>query len=448
MVGRGGDPVAEELDALLTGLARLPASVVSPSDTEALARHVPADDDVAHWARSGAMALTGGRDGPPQAAVAPVASRVAAAGALLRELSAVTGRRLDVDVPALLGERAALRGLHRAGAVSVGGSSRLLRARDGWLAVSLARPDDWSLVPAWLRSDVDDWCGVTTAVGEASTVELSARGGELGLPVAAAAPATGPGDEQYLARHAHRTPTPWLVHPSAADPRQRRAPLRVVDLSALWAGPLCAHLLGLTGAEVVTVEDPRRTDGARRGDPALHRLLHAGHEHAAVRLDTDDGRGRLHGLLARADVVISSARPRALRQLGIDPVTTVAANPGMTWVAITGYGLAGPWSQRIAYGDDAAVAGGLVAAGPTPLFCADAVADPATGIYAAVAALAVTRSGGGVIDIALRDVAAHLARSPHDETPRAASRDEHGWFVPSDSGPVRVAAPRARVGAR
>ena len=38
----------------------------------------------------------------------------------------------------------------------------------------------------------------------------------------------------------------------------------VVDLSALWAGPLCAHLLGLAGARVVKVESLGRPDGARR----------------------------------------------------------------------------------------------------------------------------------------------------------------------------------------
>ena len=45
------------------------------------------------------------------------------------------------------------------------------------------------------------------------------------------------------------------------------APPRIVDLSALWAGPLCAHLLQLAGASVVKLESTRRPDGARFGAP-------------------------------------------------------------------------------------------------------------------------------------------------------------------------------------
>ncbi|WRZ90036.1 CoA transferase [Streptomyces sp. NBC_01007] len=52
----------------------------------------------------------------------------------------------------------------------------------------------------------------------------------------------------------------------------------MVDLSALWAGPLCAHLLGLTGARITKVESAARPDGARRGSAEFYRLLHQGHE--------------------------------------------------------------------------------------------------------------------------------------------------------------------------
>ena len=65
----------------------------------------------------------------------------------------------------------------------------------------------------------------------------------------------------------------------------------------------------------------------------------------------------------------------------------------------------------MAFGDDAAVAGGLVvrdAAGPC--FCADAVADPVTGLVAAAACLdALSVGGRWLLDVAMVDVAAHLA---------------------------------------
>jgi hypothetical protein len=65
----------------------------------------------------------------------------------------------------------------------------------------------------------------------------------------------------------------------------------------------------------------------------------------------------------------------------------------------------------VAFGDDAAVSGGLVAwDGGRPFFCADAVADPATGLVAAAACLDALASGGRwLLDVALAGVAAHLA---------------------------------------
>ena len=87
--------------------------------------------------------------------------------------------------------------------------------------------------------------------------------------------------------------------------------------------------------------------------------------------------------------MIESSRPRALRRLGLHADEWLAAGPGRIWLSITGYGREDP-RQRVAFGDDAAVAGGLVATGTdgSPAFCADAIADPLTGMLAAAAALA------------------------------------------------------------
>jgi hypothetical protein len=77
------------------------------------------------------------------------------------------------------------------------------------------------------------------------------------------------------------------------------------------------------------------------------------------------------------------------------------------WVSITGYGRREPEGNWIAYGDDAAAASGLAAATgdpDAPLFCGDAIADPLTGLHAAVAALAHLRAGeGALLELALRD---------------------------------------------
>ena len=100
------------------------------------------------------------------------------------------------------------------------------------------------------------------------------------------------------------------------------------------------------------------------------------------------------------------------------------------WISITGYGRDGPAAQRVAFGDDAAVAGGLIGGDRTdPVFCADAVADPLAGLTAAAAALACHEAGGGwLVDVAMARVAAWCARLPPAPGP---------WTGP-------VAPPRAR----
>lgn len=179
-----------------------------------------------------------------------------------------------------------------------------------------------------------------------------------------------------------------------------------MDLTSLWAGPLCAHLLALTGARVVKVESTRRPDGGRGGPPAFYDLLHAGHESVALDFEDAGGRRRLRALVDAADVVLESSRPRALLQLGVDAQEHVAG--GVVWTSITAYGRTGPWAHRVGFGDDVAVAGGLVATdGGRPVPCGDALADPLAGVHAAVAtAAALLDDAGHLVDVSMRDVVA------------------------------------------
>ena len=80
-------------------------------------------------------------------------------------------------------------------------------------------------------------------------------------------------------------------------------------------------------------------------------------------------------------------------------------------MSITGHGRAEPGAGWVGFGDDAAVAGGLVACDAAgPIFCADAVADPLAGLVATQAALQALATGGRwVVDVALSRVAAWAA---------------------------------------
>ena len=361
-------------------------------------------DAAAVWAASGAMWLTGRREGPPLGAPSGIVDVMQAAAERLRTMTSGTGRSVHVDGPALLGERAAIAGFARRGGVSCGGSTRLLRAADGWLAVSLPRPDDLELLPAWIGVDDDRrWSAVATAIRQRRLATLLESAGELGLAVGALGERRGD-DVAVIPTELGRGPAPV----------SSLRGLRVVDLSSLWAGPLCGQLLAEAGMDVVKVEATGRIDGARRGPAAFFDLVNAGKSSVLVDLGERSGIEALAALVATADVVIESTRPRALAQLGIDAVERVASGGPRVWLSITAHGRNPPHDVRAGFGDDAAVAGGLVARDRRgPVFCADAIADPATGLVGAVAVVDRLLAGGRwLLDAALARVAALMANGP------------------------------------
>ncbi|HEX7459470.1 MAG TPA: CoA transferase [Acidimicrobiales bacterium] len=190
--------------------------------------------------------------------------------------------------------------------------------------------------------------------------------------------------------------------------------LVVVDLSALWAGPLVGAVLVRAGARVVKVESTTRPDGARVGSPRHFATLDHGKMPETVDLTTPFGRSHLQRLVAGADVVITSARPRALEQFGLDAAESLRAGRSRVWVMVTGYGTGPGSADRVAFGDDAAAAGGLVVRDERgPCFCADAVADPVTGLAASAAVLGALVAGGEHLLVAsMADVAGSLVDAP------------------------------------
>lgn len=320
------------------------------------------------------------------------------------------GEELGVNGPALLRERRVLLGMEPMGTVSAGGTCRLVRGADRWFAMNLARADDRDAVAAWMAREWEPplWDAVLDAAAHMPAADAVERAQLLGIPAAVA-----------VAPEEYDGPT-VAVEPGEARSTTGSAPRRepvptVVDLSALWAGPLCAKILGSSlGARVVKVEHIARPDGARAGPPAFWRSLNAHKEERHVDLASATGRAELSELLAHARVVVTAARPRALAQLGLEPARLAAR--GTVWVSITGYGLTGERADWVAFGDDAAVAGGVaVAAGGSdaPVFVGDAVADPLAGLAAAVVATRLVRSGrGGVVDVAMAGVVNRALRTP------------------------------------
>jgi hypothetical protein len=355
------------------------------------------------------MWLTGRPDGPALGAPGALVDLVEQAASVLHHRSA---GRVTADGLALLGERAALSGLTRHGDVSCGGSTRLVRAADGWVAVSLARPDDIAALPAWLEYDVadlDPWPTVIEAVAQRPAALLDERAALLGLPMAALASVPPP------THPAFGLPISARQVAGTGDPPRAVADVTVLDLSSLWAGPLCGRLLAEAGAQVIKVESAGRPDGARRGPSQFFDVLNGPKRSVALDLESPEGLRRLRRLLVAADVVIESARPRALEQWGIDATEVLQQDRGpRVWASITSHGRSPEGRERVGFGDVAAVAGGLITRDEQgPCLIADAVTDPVGGLVTAAATLEALAAGGRwLVDSAMAPLAASLAGEP------------------------------------
>ena len=367
--------------------------------------------EVLAWAGSGAMALTGRPEGPPRVGPGRPAG-------LVRDHL----RALGLEIPTLLGERAAYAGLARRAPWSCGGTMRILPASDGHVALSLARDSDLEMVPALVEgAPTDDpWGTVAAWLAGTTAAEAEARLRLLGMP----------GGEVDSSPASRRPETP--------PPRTSlQEGVLVVDLSALWAGPLCTHLLGLLGARVIKVESVARPDAARRGSAEYFELLNGSKEHLVLDLPREIG--RLRELMGSADLVVESSRPRALRQWGLAAEEVVTE--GTVWLSITARGRD---SDSVGFGDDVAACAGLVVReGDDLVPVGDAIADPLTGVVAAVRAVtALQAERATLLDVAMLDVA-RAARAgavePHDVTLR-----EDGWYVETGDGEAPVLEPRRR----
>ena len=322
---------------------------------------------------------------------AAVLSRARRAADAFRALTGVS-----VDAAELLSGRAALLGLSPEGRVSAGGATRLMRSSDGWCALTLSRQDDIDAVPALVESGAvedDPWPAVQRWVADNASADVTTRARLLGLPVAAL------GETRAAPPRVHRL--------GAATSPRGLSGLLVADLAAMWAGPLCGKLLAQAGATVVKAESPNRPDGTRAGPAAFFDWMNSGKLSYTVDFVERSG---LRRLLEVADVVIESSRPAALARRGLGP-TDIVWRDGQVWIRITGHGADGERANWVAFGDDAAVSGGLVGGtGSEPVFNGDAIADPLTGLHAALGvAESLSRGGGKLIELSMAAVAATYA---------------------------------------
>ncbi|WP_078900435.1 CaiB/BaiF CoA transferase family protein [Streptomyces sp. SBT349] len=134
---------------------------------------------------------------------------------------------------------------------------------------------------------------------------------------------------------------------ATAPPAAPRGPLHgllVADFSRILAGPYASMLLADMGAEVVKVESPAGDDTRTwlppvRGETATYYLaVNRNKRSVALDLKDEHDAALARELATRADILIENFRPGGLARFGLDHATLAAANPGLIYASITGFG--------------------------------------------------------------------------------------------------------------
>lgn len=126
--------------------------------------------------------------------------------------------------------------------------------------------------------------------------------------------------------------------------------LRVLDLSRVLAGPLCAQMLADHGASVIKLEPPEGDEARRfgppldeRGEVAYFGALNRGKRSIAVDLSRPAGRAVLERLLAHADVLIENFLPGTMEKWGLGYDASLAPrHPRLIYCSVSGFGGDGP----------------------------------------------------------------------------------------------------------
>ena len=191
--------------------------------------------------------------------------------------------------------------------------------------------------------------------------------------------------------------------------------IRIVEVEGLGPGPFAAMLLADLGADVIVVH--RKGGGVTPGMPEKS-LLDRGKRSITLDLKSPDDIRTFMALVATADALIEGFRPGVMEKLGLGPAECHAANPGLVYGRMTGWGQTGPLAH--AAGHDLnyiSLSGALWYAsepGQAPLTPPTMVGDIGggamylvTGILAGLLNARAT-GNGTVVDAAICDGSAHM----------------------------------------
>ena len=188
----------------------------------------------------------------------------------------------------------------------------------------------------------------------------------------------------------------------------------IVEVGHMLAGPYCGMLLADLGARVIKVESPEGDIGRRIGPHhigahnAYFASLNRGKESVVLDLGSAAGQAGLARLVAMADGLLTNLRPSAIRKLGLTYDALAPVNPRIACLALTGYGLDGPFSESPAYDYVIqAMTGVMLLTGDPdgpPVKPGFSAVDNSAGIMGALALVAKMLEGrGGQLDVSMHD---------------------------------------------
>ncbi len=190
--------------------------------------------------------------------------------------------------------------------------------------------------------------------------------------------------------------------------------LRVLDFTVWWAGPLASRLLADLGADVIRVDGPGRRLVRQEGWlGSVEWDLNRGKRSIEVDGKTIEGHALIRRLIAGADLVIENYRYEAMERLGLAYEQVAEVNPGLVYVAISGFEAEGPRRNWTGYGPLIEAVSGMMLSldwqGEGPLRMAHPLPDGVAGLGAALAALGGVRrrdteGRGGLYECAQIDV--------------------------------------------
>jgi crotonobetainyl-CoA:carnitine CoA-transferase CaiB-like acyl-CoA transferase len=175
--------------------------------------------------------------------------------------------------------------------------------------------------------------------------------------------------------------------------------IRVIDITSMITGPLCAQQLGDLGADVIKIE-PTHGEIARwlappqkAGLTGFYAQMNRNKRSLSVDLKNPEGIAIIKKLAETADILVENFRGGVPDRLGIGYDDLRKLNDRLIYVSITGFGPSGPYSHKPAYDP---IAQGLVGMmhiqgmpfGGKPQLIQSAIVDKTTGTTAAGVAMA------------------------------------------------------------